>query len=97
MDFACFLPGREYIILAYIGIKMTPSDSGKGVAMTAITITLPDDSLLKLKEIAANLGVSPEELVRASIEELLTRPEEDFKQAVDHVLEKNAELYRRLA
>jgi hypothetical protein len=65
--------------------------------MTTITITLSDDRLLKLKETATRLGVSPEDLVRVSVEELLTRPEEAFKRAMDHVLEKNAELYRRLA
>ena len=66
--------------------------------MTTITIALPDDHLLKLKEKAAQLGLSPEELVRFSIEELLTRPaDEAFKQAVTYVLQKNAELYRRLA
>jgi hypothetical protein len=67
------------------------------VAMTAITIALPDDRLLQLKEMATRFGVMPEELVRVSIEALLTRPEEAFEQAVDYVLEKNAELYRRLA
>ena len=65
--------------------------------MTNITITVPDDRLLKLKEIAARLQVTPEELVRVSIEEILTRPEEAFQRAVNYVLQKNAELYRRLA
>jgi len=65
--------------------------------MHTITITLPDDRMLKLKETATHLKVSPEELVRVSIEELLTRPEEAFRHAVDYVLKKNAELYRRLA
>jgi hypothetical protein len=65
--------------------------------MTTITITLPDDRLLKLKERATRLSVSPEELVRVSIEELLSRPDEAFQRAVNYVLEKNAELYRRLA
>jgi hypothetical protein len=65
--------------------------------MTTITITLPDDRLLKLKEGATRLSVSPEELVRVSIEELLSRPDEAFQRAVNYVLEKNAELYRRLA
>jgi hypothetical protein len=65
--------------------------------MQTITITLPDERLTKLKEEAARLGVTPEELVRVSIEELLTRPAADFKQVVDRVLSKNAELYRRLA
>ena len=65
--------------------------------MTTITISLPDDRLQKLKEIATRFSVAPEELVRVSIEELLTRPEEEFRQALEYVLNKNAELYRRLA
>jgi predicted transcriptional regulator len=65
--------------------------------MSAITVTLPDERLVKLKEIAANLGVTPEELVRLSVEELLTRPDQAFQQAVERVLEKNKELYGRLA
>ena len=65
--------------------------------MHTITITLLDDRMLKLKETATQLQVSPEELVRVSVEELLTRPQESFQRAVDYVLKKNAELYRRLA
>ncbi|MBI4315378.1 MAG: DNA-binding protein [Chloroflexi bacterium] len=65
--------------------------------MTNITIAIPDDRLLKLKEIAARFQLTPEELVRVSLEELLTRPEEAFQRAASYVLKKNAELYRRLA
>ena len=65
--------------------------------MTTITIAIPDDRLSRLKEIAARFSVTPEDLVRVSIEELLSRPEESFREAVDYVLQKNAELYRRLA
>lgn len=65
--------------------------------MTVITVSLPDDHLQKLKEIAMRLGIATEELVRISIEELLTRPEEEFQRALERVLNKNAELYRRLA
>ena len=65
--------------------------------MTTLTISLPEDRLQQLKERAAELGVAPEELVRASIEELLTRPDEEFQRALTYVLTKNAELYRRLA
>jgi predicted transcriptional regulator len=66
-------------------------------AMTTITVSLSDDRLQKLKEIAERFSVAPEELVRVSIEELLTRPEEDFQRALEYVLKKNVELYRRLA
>ena len=65
--------------------------------MTTITVALPEDRLLKLKEIAARLRVTPEDLVRITIEELLSRPDEAFAQAADYILKKNDELYRRLA
>ena len=65
--------------------------------MTSITIAIPDDHLLKLKELATRFQVTPEELVRVSLEEILTRPEEAFQRAVSYVLKKNVELYRRLA
>jgi len=65
--------------------------------MTTLAITLPEERLLKIKEMAARLGVTPEELARVSLEELLSRPDEAFQRAVDYVLKKNPELYRRLA
>jgi hypothetical protein len=67
------------------------------VLMTTITIALADDRVEKLKQIAARFNISPEDLVRVSIDELLTRPEESFQQAAEYVLNKNSELYRRLA
>ncbi len=65
--------------------------------MERITVALTDDRFLKLKEMAAQLKISPEDLVRLSIEELLAQPDEAFQRAADYVLAKNAELYRRLA
>ncbi len=65
--------------------------------MTTITISLPDDRLRELTELSEKLNVAPEELVRLSIEDLLTRPEEDLRKATEYVLTKNAELYHRLA
>ena len=65
--------------------------------MTTFTITLPDDRLKKLEELARRFRVAPEELVRASLEELLSRPLDDFQKVVERVLSKNAELYKRLA
>ncbi|MCD6336586.1 MAG: DNA-binding protein [Candidatus Latescibacteria bacterium] len=65
--------------------------------MAAIMISLPEHCLLKLKERATRLSVAPEALVRFSVEEIPSRPEEAFKQAADYVFAKNVELYRRLA
>jgi len=65
--------------------------------MTTITISISDDRMQKLREKASHFQVAPEELVRVSLEDLLARPEEDFRQALEYVLKKNAELYQRLA
>jgi len=65
--------------------------------MATMTISLSDKNLSKLKEKAAQIGILPEQLVLASIEELLGSPDETFIQAMDYVLKKNAELYHRLA
>jgi hypothetical protein len=66
-------------------------------AMSSITINLSDEHLLRLTEKAARLGLAPEDLVLISIEELLARPDESFERAADYVLNKNTELYQRLA
>ena len=62
--------------------------------MTTITISLPDEQLRELNQAALQLQVSPEELVHISIEELLAQPTDAFRQAIDYVLNKNAELYK---
>lgn len=65
--------------------------------MTTITIELPSERLQKLQEMALKFGVSMEELVRISVEDMLTQPEEQFRKAAQYVLKKNAELYKRLS
>lgn len=65
--------------------------------MTNLVITLPEDTFVKLKEIATNFRLTPEELVFMSIQDLLEQPENEFQRIVKYVLAKNAELYRKLA
>jgi len=65
--------------------------------MSPITVALPDERLIQLRELAARLGIAPEDLARASIEDLLDRSDEAFQRAVEKVLSKNADLYKRLA
>ena len=67
------------------------------MSTSTITISLPEHQLNRLQEIAGRFGVSPEDLARVSIEEMLAQPDERFERAADHVLKKNDELYRRLA
>jgi predicted transcriptional regulator len=65
--------------------------------MTTLTIPLPTELSSRLHEVAERLGVSAEELARAGLEDWLCRPRDEFAEAARHVLEKNKELYRRLA
>ncbi len=65
--------------------------------MTTIAITIPDERLSRLQDLAARFQVTPEDLLRATLEEILARPDEAFQIALGYVLQKNAELYRRLA
>lgn len=65
--------------------------------MKTLIITLPEERMANLCDMAALLGTSPEELARASIEDLLNRPEEDYERAAEYILQKNAELYSRLS
>ena len=65
--------------------------------MTNITIALPEDILVKVQDIADKYHISPEDLIRATVEELVTAPEESFLEAVRFILSKNRTLYERLA
>ncbi len=65
--------------------------------MNSITITLPDDRLRALRQLSQQLNIAPEELVKVSIEDLLSRPEDAFQRAMAYVLDKNRELHQRLA
>jgi hypothetical protein len=65
--------------------------------MAAITINIPEEQLQQLQAMAQANNISPEELLRATIEDWLNYPKSDFEQAANYVLQKNAELYRRLA
>ena len=65
--------------------------------MELIRINLPEQLLSQLKDAASKIGMSPEYFIKSGIEEKLSRLDRDFQSAVDRVLEKNAELYKRLA
>ena len=62
-----------------------------------ISLTLNDEQAARLEARARDLGVDPSELARAAVNDLLTRPADDFDRAAKFVLEKNRELYRRLS
>lgn len=65
--------------------------------MTTITIPLSEERIAQLQMWAEQAGLPPEEYLRLRVEQLLDRPDEQFREAANYVLQKNAELYRRLA
>ena len=65
--------------------------------MEPVVINLSDQLAIKVKEAASKIGISPEEFIKSGVEEKLLLLDSDFRNAIEHVLNKNAELYRRLA
>ncbi len=65
--------------------------------MDTFTIELPEEQSQQLRERAREAGISPEQLLRSGVQEWLARPGQDFGSAATYVLQKNRELYRRLA
>jgi len=66
-------------------------------SVNKLTLELPDETVDQLKRMAERLGTPVESLATASVAELVSRSDEQFTDMVRRVLEKNQELYRRLA
>ena len=62
-----------------------------------MTIDLSSKQTEQFQHLAKSLSISPQELVRAAIDDFLSRPAEDFRRAAHYVLQKNQELYKRLS
>ncbi len=65
--------------------------------MTSITIQLSDEQLAKLQRWSEQTGLSADEFLRRQVEQLLAGPDDPFQNTAEYVLQKNTELYRRLA
>ncbi len=62
-----------------------------------LTLELNDREALRLQTQAAELGVTPEQLARSVLMDLLAEPEEQFRAVAERVLTQNYELYKRLS
>jgi hypothetical protein len=65
--------------------------------MAEIRIALADDQMAQLRKVAERYGIAPEEIARLSLEDLLSRSDESIQAQINYVIEKNKELYQRLA
>jgi hypothetical protein len=62
-----------------------------------VAFELPAAQAEKLREEAHRLGLTPEDLARAALADLLSTPDDQFRAAASRILQKNEELYKRLA
>jgi DNA-binding NtrC family response regulator len=62
-----------------------------------LNIELDEQQAQRLQDAAQRLNVPVSELAKAAINDLLAKSEGDFDRAASRVLEKNTELYKRLA
>jgi hypothetical protein len=65
--------------------------------MATITVEIDDSKALLLRKKAEQFGISPDQFVTASIEDLIGQPEPAFDEAMRKVISKNKELYKRLS
>lgn len=65
--------------------------------MATLTISLSDQEMRRLEALGKREGLTVEQMVRLGISDFIGRPDNAFRAAAKRVLEKNAELYRRLS
>lgn len=65
--------------------------------MTSILVPISEEKLEELKQRAMQYNIAPEKLVQAAVDELLARKDDNFRRSMEYVLQKNKELYQRLA
>jgi hypothetical protein len=65
--------------------------------MKMLEIQLPEQTAANLEKATKRLSLSPEQLLVLCVEEKLAQLDEEFRRSADYVLQKNADLYGRLA
>ena len=62
-----------------------------------VAFDLPPAQAEKLRIEAARLGLSPDDLARAAVADLLATPGAEFESASARIIANNRDLYKRLA
>ena len=65
--------------------------------MATVTLSLSDEEMRRLEDLSRREGLTVEQMVRLGINDFIGQPEDSFRTAARRVMEKNAELYRRLS
>ncbi len=65
--------------------------------MAMLTISLSDEEMRRLEVLGKREGLTVEQMVRLGINDFIGQSDDAFHTAAKRVMEKNAELYRRLS
>lgn len=65
--------------------------------MTTVTIDISDEKIRRLEELGEREGLTMEQIAQLAIHDFIDQPDDAFRAAAKRVMEKNAELYRRLS
>lgn len=65
--------------------------------MATLTISLSDEKMRRLEALGKREGLTVEQMVRLSILDFIGQPDNAFHAVAKWVMEKNAEIYRRLS
>ena len=65
--------------------------------MATLTISLSDEEIRRLETLGKREGLTVEQMVRLGINDFIGQPDDSFRSAARRVMEKNADLYRRLS
>jgi antitoxin FitA len=65
--------------------------------MATVRVSLSDEEMRRLEELSKREGLTVEQMVRLGIHDFISQHDEAFRTSAKRVMEKNAELYRRLA
>lgn len=65
--------------------------------MATLTISLSDEEMQRMEVLGKREGLTVEQMVRLGIHDFIGQPDDSFHATAKRVMEKNAELYRRLS
>jgi hypothetical protein len=65
--------------------------------MTTLTISISDEEMHRLEELSKREGLTVERMVCLGVRDFIGQPDDAFRATAKRVMDKNAELYRRLS
>ena len=65
--------------------------------MATLTISPSDEEMRRLEALGKRKGLTVEQMVRLSVRDFISQPDEASLMAAKRVMAKNSELYRRLS